>query len=150
MNCAVRMSFKYMIIFRAQDMRSLMFHGAMCNTPNAINCHCNGCWHFIWANMITYLKSPAATLTELVADALILQQGGVFEGVPAVQDPCAPAQCSDAPQRQHCVVYEQWRRLLSEPRQNWAISAILGVTEDQYLPPIFLLAWKTHTIQTHS
>lgn len=94
--------------------------------------------------MITYLKatikSPAATLTKLVADALVLQQGRVFEGVPAVQDPRAPAQRSDAAQRQHCVVYEQGGRLLSEPRQDRAVAAILGVTEDQNLPPILLLA----------
>lgn len=72
--------------------------------------------------MITYLKatikSPAATLTKLVTDALVLQEGGVFKGVAAVQDPRAPAQRSDAAQRQHCVVYEQRGRLLSEPHQH--------------------------------
>lgn len=72
--------------------------------------------------MITYLKdpikSPAATLTKLVTDALVLQQRGVFEGISAVQDPCVPAQCCDAAQSQHCVVYEQRGRLLSEPRQD--------------------------------
>lgn len=56
MNCTVRMSFECLLTFRAQDMRSLMFHGAMYNTPNAINCHCNGCWHSGWADTITYLK----------------------------------------------------------------------------------------------
>lgn len=84
--------------------------------------------------MIMYLKatikSPAATLTKLVADALILQQGGVFEGVPAVQDPRASIQRSNAAQRQHRVVYEQRGRLLSEPCQNGTITTILRVTED--------------------
>lgn len=64
------------------------------------------------------IKSPAATLTKLVTDALVLQKCGVFEGIPAVQDPRVPAQCSDAAQRQHCVVDEQRGRLLSEPCQN--------------------------------
>lgn len=72
--------------------------------------------------MLTYLKatvkSPAATLTKFITDALVLQQGGVFEGVPAVQDPRAPAQSSNAAQRQHRVVYKQRGRLLSDPRQN--------------------------------
>lgn len=72
--------------------------------------------------MITYLKAtikpPAAKLTELVTDALVLQQGGMVEGVPAVQDSRAAAQRSDATQRQHRVVYEQRGRLLPEPRQN--------------------------------
>lgn len=64
------------------------------------------------------IKSPAAALTELVTDALVLQQGRVLEGVTAVQDPRAPTQRSDAAQRQHRVVYEQRGRLLSEPCQN--------------------------------
>lgn len=76
------------------------------------------------------IKSPAATLTKLVADALILQQGGVFEGVPAVQDPRASIQRSNAAQRQHRVVYKQRGRLLSEPCQNGTVTTILRVTED--------------------
>lgn len=86
------------------------------------------------------MKSPSAKLTELVTDALVLQQGGIFEGVPAVQDPRAAAQRSDAAQREHRVVYEQRGGLLSEPRQDGAETAILGVTEDQNLSPILLLA----------
>lgn len=74
--------------------------------------------------------SPAAKLTKLVADALVLQQGGVLEGVTAVQDPGAAAQRSDAAQRQHCVVYEQRGRLLSEPSQNGAVAAVLRVAQD--------------------
>jgi len=93
-------------------------------------------------------QSPAAKLTELVTDALVFQQGRMFEGVPAVQDLRAAVQRSDAAQREHRVVYEQRGRLLSEPRQNWTEPAILGVTEDQNLPPILLLAWKRHKIQT--
>lgn len=68
--------------------------------------------------ILVSVKSPVATLTKLVADALVLQQRGVLKGVPAVQDPRAPAQCSDAAQRQHRVVYEQRGGLLSEPGQN--------------------------------
>lgn len=64
------------------------------------------------------IKRPAATLTKLVTDAVVLQQGGVFEGVPTVQDSRASPQCSNAAQCQHCVVYEQGGRLLSEPRQH--------------------------------
>lgn len=74
--------------------------------------------------------SPAAKLTKLVADALVLQQGGVLEGVTAVQDPGAAAQRGDAAQRQHCVVYEQRGRLLPEPSQNRAVAAVLRVTQD--------------------
>lgn len=113
----------------------------MRNTPNAIKWHRDGCWHFTRAHITTCKSLP---LTELVTDALVLQQGGMLEGVPAVQDPGAPAQRGDAAQRQHRVVDEQGRRLLSEPSQHWAVAAVLGVTEDQNLPSILLLAWKTH------
>lgn len=88
------------------------------------------------------------SLTELVADALVLQQGRVFEGVPAVQDPRVPAQRSDAAQRQHCVVDEHGGRLLPQPRQDRAVAAVLGVAEDQHLPPILFLACRTNKTQT--
>lgn len=129
-----------MITLTARDVRSPMFHGAVCNNSNG---HNSGWWHAKWAN-ITYpkdpIKSPADALTKFVTDALVLQQRMVFEGIPAVQDPRVPAQCSNAAQRQHRVVYEQRGRLLSEPRQYWAVAAILGVTEDQHFAHILVLA----------
>ncbi|TNN64332.1 hypothetical protein EYF80_025462 [Liparis tanakae] len=70
-------------------------------------------------------QSPAAELTELVADALVLQQDRMLEGVPAVQDLRAAVQRSDAAQREHRVVDEQRGRLLSEPRHNGTEPAIL-------------------------
>lgn len=61
------------------------------------------------------VRNLAAKLTELVADALVLQQRRVLEGVPAVQDPRVGAQGGDAAQRQHRVVYQQRGRLLPQP-----------------------------------
>lgn len=91
---------------------------------------------------ISYLSDPtgsrAVTLTELVTDALVLQQRGVLKRIPAVQDPRVAAQRGDAAQRQHRVVDEQGGRLLPEPRQHRAVAAILGVTEDQHFARVIL------------
>lgn len=67
--------------------------------------------------LIQFLRDAAADLklTELVTDALVLQQGWVVEGVPAVQDPGVAAQRGDAAQRQHRVVDKQRGRLLPQP-----------------------------------
>lgn len=72
----------------------------------------------------------------------------MLEGVPAVQDPRAPAQRGDATQRQHRVVDEQRRRLLSETSQDRAVAAVLRVTEDQDLAPVLLLAWRAQSRDT--
>lgn len=61
------------------------------------------------------VRNSAAKLTELVADALVLQQRRVVEGIPAVQDPRVGAQGGDAAQRQHRVVYQQRGRLFPQP-----------------------------------
>lgn len=113
---------------------NLMFYKAMFTTLHALHCSCSSCWHYWGASTCDMscvcLISSAATLTEFVTDAFILQQGGVFEGVAAIQDPHASVQRSDATQCQHRVVYEQGGWLLSEPRQNRAVAAILWITED--------------------
>lgn len=61
------------------------------------------------------VQNFAAKLTELVTDALILQQRRVIEGVPAIQDPRVPAQRGNAAQRQHRVVYQQRGWLFPQP-----------------------------------
>lgn len=83
---------------------------------------------------------PAAKLTELVADALVLQQRRVVEGVPAVEDAGVPAQSGDAPQRQHRVVDEQRGRLLPQPGRERAVAAVLRVTQHQHFAAVVLLA----------
>ena len=83
------------------------------------------------------------SLTELVTDALVLQQHGVLEGVPAVEDSGVAPQGGDPAKRQHGVVHQQpgGGGLVPEPGQDRAVAAVLGVAEDQDLAPILLLAW---------
>lgn len=52
----------------------------------------------------TEKQQRSCRLTKLVADALVVQQRRVLEGVPAVQDAGVGAHCCDAAQRQHGVV----------------------------------------------
>lgn len=58
--------------------------------------------------LLVFIKSnmcQPAQLTELVTDTLILQKGGMFKGVSAIEDPRGPTQRCDASQSQHGVVY---------------------------------------------
>lgn len=59
-------------------------------------------------------KNQQSHLTELVADALVVQQRRVLKGVPAVEDAGVGAHRRDATQRQHGVVDQQRGRLLPE------------------------------------
>lgn len=97
-----------------------------------------------------YLHPSALGFTELFADALILQQGGVFEGVPAVEDACGVVLGDDSAQSQHGVVRQQGRRLLSEPGQDRAVPTVLGVAHHQHLLAVIFLAWNKTNVETNS
>lgn len=71
------------------------------------------------------------TLTEFVADALVLDEGWVLEGVPAVEDLRVVGERGDAAQRQDHLVHQQRSGPLAQPGDDRPVSAVLWVAQDQ-------------------
>lgn len=70
-------------------------------------------------------------LTKFVADALVLNEGGVLEGVPAVEDLRVVGERGDAAQRQDHLVRQQRSGPLAQPGYDRPVPAVLWVAQDQ-------------------
>ena len=81
-------------------------------------------------------------LTEFVADALVLHERGVLEGVPAVEDLGVVGERGDPAQCQHYLVRQQGVGPLTQPGDDGPVPAVLWVAQDQGPSVLAVLTWR--------
>lgn len=75
-------------------------------------------------------------LTEFVADTLVFDEGGVLEGVPAVENLRVVGERGNAAQRQDHLVGQKRSGPFTQPGDDRPVPAVLWVAQDQN--PFFL------------